>query len=145
VKETTWVGPKGTTVVIRNGSNKPPRWVLLLIDRVAGRERERRNSTRQFTKVGIRWTQGTGGGRFYGSIDWYPVIAVRAKGYGTKFEKEILIHELAHWTGDQRGHGPKFYEAMLRIARAEGTVGMLGNYPKAKMKRARAALKEAAA
>lgn len=150
-----WVGPKGTTIHIRDGSSKPPRWVLLLIDRVAAREREG-HPMRAFGKlgrVGLRYIKGNGAGGGYCYPDF---IRVREDHYlvGAKARRDsmryLILHEMAHYIAPYgERHGQRFYEVLYRLAKAEGCLRAVtlwqGN--KAAMRRARQAVeaREAAA
>lgn len=115
MNETWWRGPKGTRVIISHGSSKPPRWALLLIDRVAAK------SSRYGTPrtIGLRWTHGDGGGYFYPGQE---VVSVKAAGYGFGHERSTLVHELAHWLDPNpigKSHGDTFWATAFAIARNE--------------------------
>lgn len=112
MKATTWHGPNGTAVFISEGSSKPPRWALLLVDRVASKARRQ--------SVGLRWTHGDGGGYYYPGLG---VVSIKAGGHGFLWERQVLVHELAHWLDPHRGegrkHGDTFWATAFLIAGSE--------------------------
>lgn len=114
MKQTAWTGPRGSVVHIGNGSAKPPRWALLLIDRVLDRAGRR--------SINLRWTRSSrgGSGRAYGGA----LIAVHYSGTADR-DRYIVIHELAHATSRGRGHDARFYDRLVAIAKDEGCLRMV--------------------
>jgi hypothetical protein len=116
MQEKVWTGPHLVDITIRQGSSQPPRWALLLIDRVcAGRGR--------FT-MELRWTNSRRGGR--GLCFGPHFISVGANAKDDDVTRYIVIHELAHAfnrKGDRHGDG--FYDQLVRIARDEGCLRMV--------------------
>lgn len=116
MKETSWVGPRGTHVVIVGGSTKPPRWALLLIDRVCAREQR---TTTPYIRLGwVVCSRGCAHG--YGSPG-----RIKIYSSGDRLaDRSLLYHELSH-AFNRRSvyrdrHGPGFYDALYRISKAEG-------------------------
>jgi hypothetical protein len=111
MEATLWQGPNGTQVRISRGSSKPPKWALLLIDRVAHRAGR--------SAVGLRWTNGDGGGYYYPNLR---VISIKAGGHGFMWQRQVLVHELAHWLDpfpQGRRHGDTFWATSFLIAADE--------------------------
>ena len=100
MKDTRWVGPKGSTVDIRAGSRQPPRWALLLIDRVLATHRPNR---RWIELRWVRCSRGCGHGYSYG-----PHMISIYEGTDPDDTRHTVLHELAHSlnTGrDRHGDG----------------------------------------
>jgi len=117
MKETRWDGP-GSTITLTSGSVMPPRWALLLIDRVLTRERP------LSAWINLRWTNSRRGG--HGVCYGPRHIAVHPQPGDDDRTRYIVIHELAHaCNGHRDRHGPGFYDALVRIAKAEGSLRLV--------------------
>lgn len=149
-----WTGPNGSQIRIIAGSMaKPPRRVLLLIDRVLRRNRPWHNGSIDALIRNCR----SGCDHGYGSkhhlslylskdIDGNLLLVEHEMAHATN----RLMHRETYSTTNRRGdivtrskwsdrHGPGFYDALFRIGKAEGNLRTLTNWQsnKAAMKRAR--------
>lgn len=133
MNQTTWTGPKGTTVTITRGSSKPPRWALLLIDRVVAAESVRR-------RVGVKW-MNCGRGCPHGRAFPFSRKVVLYTSGDRQRDTGLILHELAHLFGGVR-HDHGFYVALVRIAAREGKVRTVTQFQnnKAAIRRAKRSL-----
>ncbi len=137
MKRTAWKGPKGTIVIIDEGSRQPQRWALLLIDRVQAREHRI-----PFGGLHVRYRHCSRGcAHGYGRPGYGMSLFVT----GRKDEDlPLILHELAHvynYAYRDR-HGPGFYRTLYRIAKAEGRLRLMADFQnnKAAWRRARRAV-----
>lgn len=117
MQRSSWTGPNGVEVVTSTGSSQPPRWALLLIDRVVAR------AGRSY--MGLRWTRSSrgGSGRCYGPSS----IVIHFDPGDDERTRYIVLHELAHALNRRREppHGDGFYDALVRVALDEGALRLV--------------------
>lgn len=129
-----WTGPKGSDITIIAGSMaKPPRALLLLIDRILHRNWPWHNGS---IRVLIRNCR-RGCAHGYGSKH-HLSLYLSSDSESNRF---LVEHEMAHVTNRKYGdrHGPGFYDALYRIGKDEGNLRALTEWQsnKAAMRRAR--------
>jgi hypothetical protein len=109
MQTTNWRGPRGTRVTIQHAKGaKPPRWALLLVDRIMARDRS------SGAHLWLRWVKSTRGGSGVCYADGIRVSYDPANEDRTRY---VLIHELAHLTNPMWDmHGPGWLHELARHA-----------------------------